>query len=371
MVLALIILIGSITVALTLRSKKSFQEVAELTYEHQVAKLANSYAEVGLRLLSQSIASGIEPANPLVNTQHLLDFENESVVVNYAKDHFEGIDLPPNDFVITSIATLRASNGFTYISEVNIHYGDGRPLSGDEDPYSTDLTGIDFSKPLIIRLEPGGVNMTVANNNSKQNMHQHWDQLDSHSFLYVTVEELHQHGYVIKVPKPIPGNYAQITDYTGNASITANGVPYPLTLWIDTAQVMIDGNIRSNFPINIIAGDGIMQFSGQKANSPDPLLISENIHLYASGAITVPSSKPTVINRGTVVVGQVHPGDAPNPDDFMIGGDTNDDVCCDGLCTVKGCCGDDCNVDGCECSIILPPIIKNWTEKPVIIIPTI
>jgi hypothetical protein len=357
LVVLVMIIIGYVVINLEKKNKQSSDELTELTYQQQASQLANTYATLGLKELNEQIATGIEPAtNVLIETSNLLNHNDSSARVTFVTDTFEGNTLESGDYMIVSVATLKAPDGNTYIAEVNALYGDERPLSGggggDEEPLVLDLRNLPAGA-LWIRIQADGITMNVANNNSGKNMHQFPSQLNMNPFLHVPLEDIIAAGNVVICPE-IPSGIVQVSGHNNMMEPPQPNwkIPYPFTLFIENNDVKIDGPLLSDHEINIVSKGKISYSSVDK--SPDPILISDNTHYWAESTITVPASKPAT-------KGLLEPNKHPNADSltaerFIVPHDTDID-------TTK-------ITTPPTPPPPPPPVVKNWSEKPVRIVRT-
>jgi hypothetical protein len=280
------IIVGVVVVSLNHKQHKAVEELVDNTYAKHARHLANSYAKAAV---NEIIAMKADETGDILEDTVLYDLANvqnianSEVRVTVSRDTLKGEDIELDDYAITSVSEVLAPDGTRFIARTNILFKHGSEYTPPviRPPPIEIETGINLpsGQNLVFRLLPNGAYIDVLDNNSDHNS---FHNGVNPTIPNVTMTQLEDAGFSIRIRGPINGLGVRIALNNTNASIPIN---YSLYLYVE-GNVTIEGHLVTTpaHKIRIFAEGNI--YWGNRHNSgsvPNPYIIDAD--LFARGNI--------------------------------------------------------------------------------------
>jgi hypothetical protein len=185
LILAMVIIFGTVIVVMGSKQKDAVQRVSDLTLDKQARLLANNYAKQAVVELEKNLTnySRADLFDYIQNNQsgylieNLTGFTNASVTLTVDSLAFEGVVIPPNNYIVTATSRILSEDErTTYIAQTHIRFKHGFTPPTLPPPDTIDTGGIisgGGGNNLWVATDANGYMVIYTpNNNSHHNMSQ-------------------------------------------------------------------------------------------------------------------------------------------------------------------------------------------------------
>ena len=396
MVFVLLIVVGTISIAMHRKQHDAVESLVELTYSKQARHLTNSYVRHALYDLRNIINNNggitdvarlglaISQYNNRTPITDIQNFPNSTVGLGIVCDTYDGVVLAPNEFVVYAISTVNADDGNVYSTRTNImfEYLDNATSPSLIDPVEittvpTNRVNVFFRTNEI--LSSGHLPSSVNNNYFHTEGHltsaATTDVVPNIGRRLAPMDPLHKDVFIsryrntIRFSGSLPTNTVLICNYQtrGQNSPNRETATYPIKIIVLDNDVLLEASLISSEYIDIyVRGDVRL---GQES-SQGPSFASRQIHANIYSTRPAPSNWGRVTNKSGTWLWNI-PID--NFNELVNAALEEDPTCCpnpDCPCFV---CTGFCDPDFCDHTIPVPSSflkgVKAWIELPVEINP--
>ena len=308
MIVALLVITGTIMMVLHNKQMRTTERLAENTYTLQAKHLANSFVKVGLRELMEVLGDNDREVDMEVTRHNLLDIQNSvtSFIIGYGIfDHPDYTDypihVPPGDHLIATRSIITTPQGIEYVARTHLLYRHGSssqillppyipgvPVDPEWNLTPGDAAALHLTFPTgcyMIQGTSTGISFYTQNNSNGNNAGGANHQPVAANFLELI-------NYYLYLP-----NANILPDGNGRKYIRMHGTfNYPLTIVV-YGDLWIDSSIMTNDDVNIYV-DGRVYISGTGASFDGNAALALQANIYVAGNDYNNVSGADIVNNG-------------------------------------------------------------------------